>query len=81
MFEKMKTPRTYLNSGCLSIDKFVKRLKLLLSGVYELHYEIQDVMLLTSPAARNDASNRLCKVWNKPKQSLGGSRSSSQYYL
>jgi hypothetical protein len=81
MFEKMKTPRPYLNSGCLSIDEFVKCLKLLLSGVYELYYEIQDVMLLTSPTARNDASARLCEVWNKPKQSLVGSSSSSQHYL
>jgi hypothetical protein len=37
---------------------------------------VKDVMLLkiTSPTARNDASARLCEVWNKPKQSLVGSR-------
>jgi hypothetical protein len=45
MFEEMKTPRTYLNSGCLSIDEFVKCLKLLLRRVYELHYGTQEVML------------------------------------
>jgi hypothetical protein len=34
---------------------------------------VKDIMLLkiTSPTARNDASIRLCEVWNKPKQSLG----------
>jgi hypothetical protein len=52
---------------------------------------VKDVMLLkigfaesfgiTSPLARNDASARLCEVWNKAKQSLGGARSSSQHYL
>jgi hypothetical protein len=55
---------------------------------------VKDVMLLiyrrlallssvgiTSPTARNDASARLCEVWNKPKQSLVGSSSSSQHYL
>jgi hypothetical protein len=43
----------------------------------------KDVMLLkiTSPTARNDASARLCEVWNKPKQSLVGSRSSSLHHL
>jgi hypothetical protein len=29
---------------------------------------------ITSPTALNDASIRLCEVWNKPKQSLVGSR-------
>jgi hypothetical protein len=44
---------------------------------------VKDVMLLkiTSPSARNDASARLCEVCSKPKQSLVGSRTSSQHYL
>jgi hypothetical protein len=29
----------------------------------------------------SDASARLCEVWNKPKQSLVDSSSSSQHYL
>jgi hypothetical protein len=29
----------------------------------------------------SDASARLCEVWNKPKQSLVGSRISSLHYL
>jgi hypothetical protein len=35
------------------------------------------LLKITSPTARNDASIRLCEVWNKPKQSLVSSRSSS----
>jgi hypothetical protein len=73
------------------IVKYLKKLLVHQKNSVSKQGSVKDVMLLieigfadsfgiTSPLARNEASARLCEVWNKPKQSLMGSRSSSLHY-